>query len=195
MNQIEINNIKIELKGWAGTEIKHENTIIGIDITENTWKYQYLLYTHNHPKHTPKTINENEKNKIFSPFTGKIVKSGDKIKLDRNIEIEVVEAYNRINKPHQKGFGVGYIVKIEETNIYHMGDTDLIDEITKIENEITILLTPIGGETVMNPEEACEAVKSIKPSITIPIHYQNINQYYKFRDITKLYTQIIMLRR
>jgi len=34
-----------------------------------------------------------------------------------------------------------------------------------------IALIPVGGKYTMNPEEALEAVKIIKPNLAIPMHY------------------------
>ena len=35
-------------------------------------------------------------------------------------------------------------------------------------------LIPIGGKYTMNPEEALEAVKMIKPNLVIPMHYGGV---------------------
>lgn len=85
------------------------------------------------------------------------------------MSVRVVEAYSRPRPSavHERGIGVGYIVKIGSTTLYHMGDTDLIDELLEIGERINILVIPIGGSTVMTPEEACEVVKSLRPYISM----------------------------
>jgi len=45
----------------------------------------------------------------------------------------------------------------------------------------------------MNPEDAFELVKSIKPVVTIPVHTEDPRLLYKFRDMVQPYTQVVLL--
>ncbi|MHA2246813.1 MAG: MBL fold metallo-hydrolase [Candidatus Hodarchaeales archaeon] len=68
---------------------------------------------------------------------------------------------------------IGVIVEIGETRIYHPGDCDHIPEMEQI--DCNIFLAPIGGVAVMTPQEAAEAVESLKITsnlkYAIPMHY------------------------
>ncbi|HKL23975.1 MAG TPA: MBL fold metallo-hydrolase, partial [Candidatus Nanoarchaeia archaeon] len=92
----------------------------------------------------------------------------------------VIPAYNTDKPFHKKESGwVGYLLKIENTLIYHAGDTDAIPEMQKLTGHKQkgtefISLLPVGGRFTMSPEEAVEAVKTIKPSLAIPMHYGSI---------------------
>ncbi|MEM3615129.1 MAG: MBL fold metallo-hydrolase [Candidatus Methanomethylicia archaeon] len=199
MGTLTFRDLKIRLTDTAGVKINHKYKTICID-TLNPKECSHILYTHHHPKHFPSNIRmEAIVDKIISPNMGLKVKAGETLKMN-DVEISVIEAYNRLenypnNPPHPKGLGVGYLIKFGDTTLYHMGDTDLIDEILEIRERIHILLIPIGGGNVMNPEEAAEAVKSLKPSITIPIHFEEMRQFHRFRDMAQPYTQMILLRR
>jgi L-ascorbate metabolism protein UlaG (beta-lactamase superfamily) len=67
-----------------------------------------------------------------------------------------------------KGFRVGYLVETGGVKIYHIGDTDLIKEMTEI---VDVLLVPIGGGSVTTQEEAADAVALLRPKIAVLIHY------------------------
>jgi len=104
------------------------------------------------------------------------VKPKESFELD-GIKVETIEAYN-INKfrspgqpfhPKDKNW-VGYVITINNTRIYHAGDTDFIPEMKNLKN-IDVALVPIGGYYTMDLKEAAEAVNTIKPKIVIPMHY------------------------
>jgi len=77
--------------------------------------------------------------------------------------------------------------------VYYTGDTELVEELLSKSGHVDILILPISGEGVFTPEEAVEAVKSIKPSLVIPVHYEDFSVYYRFRDIAQPYTQVVRL--
>ncbi|MBC7194361.1 MAG: metal-dependent hydrolase [Caldisericia bacterium] len=67
----------------------------------------------------------------------------------------------------------GYIFKMGERTIYHMGDTGLSYEFKMIGEleKIDISLTPIGGNYTMDIDDAITAVKFLKPQYVIPMHF------------------------
>jgi hypothetical protein len=176
--------------GAAGVAIRHRGETLCID-APSAEGCRHLFYTHSHPSHYPGGVQE-----FYSPFGGRLVKPGDVLEVGLFV-IHVVDAYNitklRGGKPaHPRGEGVGYVVEAGGVRIYHTGDTDLIREMASAA-PIDILILPIGGETVMTPEEAADAVMLLRPKIAIPIHYSHQKQYVKFRDIAHPYTNIIAL--
>ena len=56
--------------------------------------------------------------------------------------------------------------------IYVAGDTDITEENKKVKCDIA--LVPVGGTYTMTYEEAAELINTIKPQLTIPIHYAEI---------------------
>lgn len=112
-----------------------------------------------------------------------------------NFFVETVSAYN-LNKFRSPGVpfhpkennGVGYILNLGGTRIFHMGDTDNIPELSNV-TDIDVLLAPMSGTFVMKPEEAAEAVKVIKPEIAIPIHWGELvggmEEVEEFRNLVE----------
>ncbi len=103
------------------------------------------------------------------------VESGDTLTVE-GLKVEVVPAYNvkTLRKLfHPKGAGgVGYIVTLGGKRVYHAGDTDFIPEMKDFKVEVAFI--PVSGKYVMTAEEAAEAVKVLKPEITVPMHYGTI---------------------
>lgn len=71
------------------------------------------------------------------------------------------------------GSPCGFIVKMEEKNIYHAGDTGLFGDM-KLIGEMQSLdcaLLPIGDNYVMGPEDALRAALMLQAKMTVPMHY------------------------
>ncbi|MCI4447680.1 MAG: MBL fold metallo-hydrolase [Pyrobaculum sp.] len=176
--------------GVAGAAVRSTGKTLCIDALDTTG-CDYLLYTHSHEGHFPGGVGS-----FYSPFGGMTVNPGDVLELGP-FKVAVVHAYNvtktKDGKPiHPKGFGVGYLVEANGVRIYHMGDTDLIKEMTEVK-DVDVLLVPIGGGSVMTPEEAADAVALLRPKIAVPIHYTDKKHYVKFRDAAHPYTNVIAL--
>lgn len=131
-----------------------------------------ILVTHEHRDHSdaqqfsslvvcPDTC----KNKFTETVTMTI---GEK-KTVQGIPIEMVKASH-----HQSGYPTGYIIELEGKRIYHMGDTYL--EGVRNYGNVDILFVPIGGYYTMNIEEALEALRIVKPTLAIPMHYNTFPQ-------------------
>jgi L-ascorbate metabolism protein UlaG (beta-lactamase superfamily) len=190
---MKYSNIKINWLGHSGFKIDNSK-VIYIDpfrINQNE-KANLILITHEHYDH----LSLEDINKIYSDHTiiiasnvcksslinfknVKFINPGNKLKID-DIEIEAVYAYN-VNKFRSPGIPyhqkedkkLGYILTVNNTRIYHAGDTDLIPEMNNLKN-IDIALLPVSGKYVMDVNEAVEAVKIIKPKLAIPMHYASI---------------------
>lgn len=71
------------------------------------------------------------------------------------------------------GIAVGFIIKISDRTLYHMGDTayfkglDFLGELYKPDT----LFIPIGSRYTMGPVEASYAVRDVRPKWVIPMHY------------------------
>ena len=181
-----------------GTSEGKSNKIIYIDpynILEGTEKADLILLTHSHYDHCSivdinKIIKKGTKiilpadcqskiTKFNVPIDIQIVESGQELNVGE-INLCVLPAYN-IDKPFHKKEDdwVGYLIKMRGVIVYHAGDTDVIPEMQKLtgynqgDKEFVALL-PVGGRFTMSVEEALEAVKLIKPSLAIPMHYGSV---------------------
>ena len=90
-----------------------------------------------------------------------------------NIVIETVPAYNRMKPFHTRGKNwQGYIVNMDGVRYYVSGDTDVNEDIRKVQCDIALI--PIGGFYTMDRKQAAEYIAGIKPKAVIPTHYGSI---------------------
>jgi len=212
------NEVEIKLIEHAGFVIENKENKIIIDPykTEYKEKGNIILITHDHfdhldlkdlkkvtntnsiviaPTHCKKQLEKLKVKKIIELNAGKDTEIN-------GVEIKAVVSYN-INKfndvgelCHTKKYGgVGYIITIDKTKIYNLGDTDNINEFDNIEKNIDIALVPVSGTYVMTANEAAEAVNRIRPKIAIPTHYNSIvgstNDAREFKNLARCNVKIL----
>ena len=156
MNSITIDKVCIRWLGHAGFFVEGQDIKIYIDpfqINDEPSfddKADILLITHEHFDHcSPEDIRKVRRSDsiILIPEScslefrgdvrriaeGDILAEGLEIK---GIRVEVLPAYN-LNKPyHPRGFGVGYVVELGKTRIYHAGDCDFFPEMKSVRADV-----------------------------------------------------------
>ena len=152
------------------------------DIKPEDWEnIDILLLTHEHADHAmPEAINvivkknnpliltnksthdilevEGINSEILEPEQEKVI---DDIKIKG-----INETHGDLPSGNPKPNVIGFLI---DDKIYHPGDTIYLEE----KPYADVVLVPICGKVVMNPEEAAKFVKEIKPKLAIPIHYSN----------------------
>jgi len=208
--------VTIRSLGHASFQIKAEGKVIYIDlkkygkVIEATEKADVLLVTHAHADHcSAEKINKvrTKDTAVFAPKqsvskiggTVKTLKPNEEVIIG-NIKVRAIEAYNihrfrSTGKPwHPKGYGVGYLITIEDKTIYHAGDTDFIPEMKKL-GHIDIALLPTGDKYTMDNIEAAEASLAINPKFVIPMHCWDTDpQEFKKRVETKSKVEVVLLK-
>lgn len=171
-NTIRINNIYID--PYRVKEATHDAEVVFI--------------THSHYNHLSledlKKIKNNDTiviapedcgdklSEVFDNDKIYIIEPGNKYSLS-GIRFETVPMYNIGKEFHPKENGwVGYVLNIDDTLYYVVGDSDMTEEM--INTECDVLFIPIGGTYTMNVEEAVYATKLIEPSVVVPTHYATI---------------------
>ena len=138
-----------------------------------------IFITHEHYDHfDPDLITpESMKKKALSKSgiaAGKCVffKPGE-TDIQDGMMIQTVPAYNRLKPFHPKmKKWLGYVVKLDEIRYYVAGDTDVNEEIRKVQCDVA--LVPIGGHYTMDKKQAAEFIAELKPGAVIPTHYGSI---------------------
>lgn len=154
-------------------------------LPEELEKADIILVTHNHKDHCKRvTVNRlcKQNTQVLAPRPcvrelGEeitVLEPGKELAFD-GVKVKAVNAYNLIRGDHakvmhKKGNGVGYLLSIGETTIYHAGDTDYIPEMQAI-GKVDIALLPIGGRSfTMGIDDAVKATELLNPRIVIPMH-------------------------
>jgi L-ascorbate metabolism protein UlaG (beta-lactamase superfamily) len=154
-----------------------------LDLAGDPEPADIICITHDHYDHcSPEDVAkiQTDDTVIFAPENcrGKLkgekrwVKAGDTVTVD-DVTIEVLPAYNVTKRFHpREAGGVGFVLTVEGTTIYHAGDTDPIPEMEGLEVDIAML--PVSGVYVATAEEAVEAANKINPKTVIPMHWGGI---------------------
>jgi len=162
----------------------------------------YYLCTHDHLDHLdPETI-RGIGNKSAIKFVGPqscakhflelgvpannimVIKRGESLRLDHDCHITAVPAKHRgpldiadslkLNKEvYGEDDGQGYILSINNINIYHTSDTEYLDNFENLNllNIDILLLAANGKGGNLTPEEGVNLIGLIKPKVIIPMHY------------------------
>lgn len=90
-----------------------------------------------------------------------------------DITIETIPAYNKLKPFHPKSKKwQGYVVKMDDIRYYVAGDTDVNEDIKKVQCDVAII--PIGGHFTMDKKQAADYIVGLKPKAVIPTHYGSI---------------------
>ena len=147
----------------------------------------YIFITHNHYDHYDvESINKVLKDdsviivptsmydEVLEDFKNVLVNPvNPNEEYDIGIKFKTVRAYNNNKLFHPKDNNwLGYVVNIDNTSYYAMGDTD--DTVDARSVTCDVLFVPIGGTYTMDKKEAVTYTNHIKPKVAIPIHYGSI---------------------
>lgn len=90
-----------------------------------------------------------------------------------DIVIETIPAYNKLKPFHPKmKKWQGYIVKMDDIRYYVAGDTDVNEDIKKVQCDVALI--PIGGHFTMDKKQAADYIVELKPRAVIPTHYGSV---------------------
>jgi L-ascorbate metabolism protein UlaG (beta-lactamase superfamily) len=97
------------------------------------------------------------------------------VRAEHSSEVTVTDPATKKSTTHPGGEPAGFIIQMENGfKIYHMGDTGLFGDMKLIADyyKPDLVLMPIGGHFVMDPQDAAYATKEwLKPKFVIPMHY------------------------
>ena len=98
------------------------------------------------------------------------------------IKCKGIPAYN-IGKPfHPRSNNwLSYLVELDGTTYYAMGDTDVTDEAKATEADVVFV--PIGGKYTMDATEAAEFINAKQPSLVVLIHYADVTVCETFKNL------------
>lgn len=175
--------MKIDVITQAAIKLTGEK-IIYFDPYKITNEYHdadYIFITHDHYDHYDiESINNIRKDstKIIVPKclesenNNLVVEPNKEYKID-DLSFKTIPSYN-LDKPYhpkEKEY-VGYLINIDGTSYYIMGDTDVTNDALEIKPDVCFV--PIGGTYTMDYLEAIDYINTINPKKVIPIHYGSI---------------------
>ena len=123
---------------------------------------------------------------------------GGKAELDFG-SVKYVQAFHSSSYTHENGIPVylgmpmGVVIEAEGKTIYHTGDTGLFSDMELIakRHPVDVCFIPIGDNFTMGIDDAAYAINEfIKPSISVPVHYNTFplieQDPEQFKDAVKV---------
>lgn len=174
--------IRMTWLGHASVKIESPTTTLYVDpwkLGKYAQRADIILLTHDHYDHYSeediKSVSD-ASTSVVAPMATKFVTdliTPGKLLNIRDVTIQAVPAYNIQKAFHPRSNGwVGYVMTLSGRRIYHPGDTDRIPEMKGLSVDVSFL--PVGGTYTMDAREASQAIKDIKTTYAIPMHYGDI---------------------
>lgn len=143
----------------------------------------------------PKELEQEIKKLDFNNENILLVYPNKKYIID-GIEFRTIPAYNINKEFHKKEYNwVGYLIKIDDKEIYIAGDTDNIEEARNLKCDIAFV--PVGGTYTMTSKEAADLIKEMTPKIAVPIHYKTVvgteEDAYQFKKLLENFVKVEIL--
>jgi len=107
--------------------------------------------------------------------------------LHGKVNIRILKKQFKISPP--KCSSIGFIISLQGKSFMNLGDTVFLPEWKHNPpfKHPDVLMVPIGGQMTMDPQEASDFVKIVKPKIVIPCHHQwHILFYRRKTDVSSL---------
>lgn len=180
-------NLRIEWLGHASFRVLGSRVVYfdPWDIPDGEPSADLILVSHHHMDHcsgadvakvrTARTVIVSSHKGITTLGAGVPLQPGERYEAE-GVGIVATAAYT-IDKFREPGVqfhppedgGLGITVTLDGQRIFHAGDTDLVPEMRNVGADIALL--PVSGVAVMDPSEAVEAARLIRPRRAIPMHY------------------------
>lgn len=111
----------------------------------------------------------------------------------KGVDIRGIFSFHDNQEGKERGVNTIYIIEMEGIRICHLGDLGqkkLNEEQMEKMGEIDILMVPVGGEVVVNGEDASAIISQIEPRIVIPMHYKVQGLVFKFDGVEDFLKEI-----
>ena len=138
----------------------------GIGLPKPRAKADIVLCSHSHSDHNNSAAVSRKKSIVLEGFTG--------IARISSTSVKGVATFHDEVQGGKRGKNSMYLVGLDGLSFCHLGD--LGHKLSRSQaNEIRpvdVLFLPVGGFYTIGPKEARKVMKSLKPKVTVPMHYK-----------------------
>lgn len=160
-----------KLKGKAGTVVTDPfNDYVGMEMPSTSADVVTISHDHKDHNQVSKVTGTARREKPFVIDTlGEYEVSG--------ISVFGVKTYHDQNKGAERGVNNAFTIYMDGLRICHLGDLghELNEEQIKEIGSVDILLCPVGGVFTIDPKTAVSVIRTLEPSIVIPMHYKTLD--------------------
>lgn len=128
-----------------------------------------VFISHDHDKHNG-FENMGSKEKEKEPF---LINTPGEYEI-KGMIVRGINTFHDSEKGKKLGFNTVYVFTLEGLNICYLGDfgeKELRPDVQEFLGGVDILFAPVGGGSVLEPENAVKIVNQIEPKIVVPMHY------------------------
>jgi len=138
----------------------------GTGLPEPKAKADIVLCSHSHSDHNNAAVVKHEKSVVLEGFTG--------TKQIDSVSIKGVATFHDDAQGGKRGRNSVYVVGLDDITFGHLGDLGQALSSSQVSEigSLDVLFLPIGGFYTIGPEEARKVMDSLKPRITVPMHYR-----------------------
>lgn len=168
-----------KIRGKTATVITDpfDSDMVGIKYKKR--KADIVTISHEHEDHNKKENIEDAKKVLIGPGEYEI----------SQVSIIGVPSYHDDKKGEKRGRNTIFVFEMDGLRICHLGDLGhkLEEKHLDAIGAVDILMVPIGGKFTIGSKVAAEVVRTVEPSIIIPMHYlmPSMNKD-NFGDLEKL---------
>ena len=90
------------------------------------------------------------------------------------ISVFGVPSFHDATQGAERGPNTIFTILVDDLRVCHLGDLGhaLTDEMIEAIGEIDVLLVPVGGVYTIDPVMAVKTIRSLEPSIVVPMHFK-----------------------
>jgi L-ascorbate metabolism protein UlaG (beta-lactamase superfamily) len=90
------------------------------------------------------------------------------------VSITGIKTYHDSHQGKERGRNIIYMIEMDGIRVAHLGDLGHGLEADQIKalGRVDVLLIPVGGHFTIEPKEALQVVRALKPSVVIPMHFK-----------------------
>ncbi len=97
----------------------------------------------------------------------------------KGVKIRAIPTFHDPSKGSQRGANLVFVIEADNLTVVHLGDlghtldTAAVKEIGTTD----VLMVPVGSVYTIDAHEATQVMNTIKPSITLPMHYNTARSF------------------
>jgi L-ascorbate metabolism protein UlaG (beta-lactamase superfamily) len=178
-------NILIESSGGIKIQCDPYDDTLGYRIPD--FKPDIVTVSHNHFDHNGVEFTKGDPETVREPGDFNI----------KGIDIKGVELFHDNTGGRKRGKNIVYKLRIDNMDFIHMGDIGhvLSTEIARRLKPCDIVAVPVGGRYTVGGKEAADIVRSLAPSVVIPIHYDTPSNRLGLNGADQFLKEFMEIRR
>ncbi len=103
----------------------------------------------------------------------------------KGVKIKGFPTFHDTSSGKERGKNLMFLIEADNLRVLHVGDLGHILDSQKISElgRVDVLLLPVGGYYTIDANEATSIMESIKPRVTIPMHFKTEKCHFPISEV------------